>query len=82
MKYLVLLVCITLAFSFELKDLKVKTDQTSLSGLSSGAYFATQYEIAHSSSVLGSASIAGGPYGCNSKNKFTKKVHNSKSCAQ
>jgi len=38
--------------------------QTSVSGISSGAYMAGQYEIAHSSSVIGAAIIAGGPYGC------------------
>ena len=38
--------------------------QTSVSGISSGAYMAGQYEIAHSGSVIGAAIIAGGPYGC------------------
>jgi poly(3-hydroxybutyrate) depolymerase len=35
-----------------------------LSGLSSGAYFATQYQFAYSSSVAGAAIFAGGPYYC------------------
>ncbi len=38
--------------------------ETSVSGISSGAYMAGQYEFAHSSSVVGAAIIAGGPYGC------------------
>ncbi len=38
--------------------------QTSVSGISSGAYMAGQYQFAHSSSVIGAAIIAGGPYGC------------------
>jgi len=40
----------------------------SLSGLSSGAYFATQYQFAHSSSVIGVAIFAGGPYYCAQNN--------------
>jgi len=38
--------------------------QTSTSGISSGAYMAGQFQIAHSASVAGAAIIAGGPYGC------------------
>lgn len=38
--------------------------QTSVSGISSGAYMAGQYEFAHASTVIGAAIIAGGPYGC------------------
>ena len=38
--------------------------QTSVSGISSGAYMAGQFEIAHSRDVVGAAIIAGGPYGC------------------
>ena len=38
--------------------------QTSVSGISSGAYMAGQFEIAHSRDVIGAAIIAGGPYGC------------------
>jgi hypothetical protein len=38
--------------------------QTSVSGISSGAYMAGQFEIAHSKLVIGAAIIAGGPYGC------------------
>lgn len=39
-------------------------DQTSTSGISSGAYMAGQFQIAHSAEVVGAAIIAGGPYGC------------------
>ncbi len=38
--------------------------QTSTSGISSGAYMAGQFQIAHSQIVVGAAVIAGGPYGC------------------
>lgn len=39
-------------------------DQTSVSGISSGAYMAGQFEMAHAKIVTGAAIIAGGPYGC------------------
>ncbi len=39
-------------------------NQTSLSGISSGAYMAGQFQFAHSRTVVGVAVIAGGPYGC------------------
>jgi hypothetical protein len=39
-------------------------DATSVSGLSSGAYMAGQFQIAHSRIVIGAGIIAGGPYGC------------------
>ncbi len=38
--------------------------ETTVSGLSSGAYMAGQFQVAHSSIVQGAAIIAGGPYGC------------------
>lgn len=39
-------------------------DATSVSGISSGAYMAGQFEMAHAKLVKGAAIIAGGPYGC------------------
>jgi len=38
--------------------------QTSISGLSSGAYMAVQFHVAHSETVVGVGVVAGGPYGC------------------
>jgi poly(3-hydroxybutyrate) depolymerase len=35
-----------------------------VSGLSSGGFFAHQFHIAHSATVTGAAILAGGPYGC------------------
>ncbi len=35
-----------------------------VSGVSSGAYMAVQFQVAHSASVRGVGAIAGGPYGC------------------
>lgn len=47
-----------------LPQLGAKLDQTSVSGISSGAYMAGQYQVAHSRDVVGAGIIAGGPYGC------------------
>lgn len=38
--------------------------ESSVSGLSSGAYMAGQFHIAFSDVLKGAAIIAGGPYGC------------------
>lgn len=37
---------------------------TSVSGISSGAYMAGQFQLAHGDVVVGAGIIAGGPYGC------------------
>ncbi len=47
-----------------LPALAAKLDATSVSGISSGAYMAGQFEFAHAKIVVGAAIIAGGPYGC------------------
>ncbi|MGE0054254.1 MAG: PHB depolymerase family esterase [Hyphomicrobium sp.] len=47
-----------------LPALGAKMDDTSVSGISSGAYMAGQFEMAHAKLVTGAAIIAGGPYGC------------------
>ena len=38
--------------------------QTSVSGISSGAYMAGQFQLAHGELVVGAGIIAGGPFGC------------------
>jgi hypothetical protein len=48
----------------QLPALGAKIDETSVSGISSGAYMAGQFEMAHARIVTGAAIIAGGPYGC------------------
>ncbi|WP_229262029.1 extracellular catalytic domain type 2 short-chain-length polyhydroxyalkanoate depolymerase [Duganella guangzhouensis] len=45
--------------------------QVSVSGLSSGAYMAVQFEVAYSRSVVGAGVIAGGPYFCAQGSVFT-----------
>ena len=47
-----------------LPALEAKLDQSSVSGLSSGAYMAGQFQLANASIIVGAAIIAGGPYGC------------------
>jgi hypothetical protein len=47
-----------------LPALGAKLDATSVSGLSAGAFMASQFHIAHSSIVIGAGIVAGGPYGC------------------
>jgi poly(3-hydroxybutyrate) depolymerase len=42
----------------------VKLDETSVSGISSGAYMAVQLAVARSAIVVGVGAIAGGPYAC------------------
>ena len=38
--------------------------QTSVSGLSSGAFMAVQLQVAYSRSIIGAGVVAGGPYYC------------------
>jgi poly(3-hydroxybutyrate) depolymerase len=47
-----------------LPGLGVAAGQTSVSGLSSGAYMAGQFQLAFSSIVVGAGIVAGGPWGC------------------
>lgn len=51
-------------FGDQLPALSAALDQTSVSGISSGAYMAGQFQLAHGELVVGAAIIAGGPYGC------------------
>ena len=47
-----------------LPRLNVDLSQTTVSGLSSGAYMAGQFHVAFSAEVVGAGIVAGGPYGC------------------
>lgn len=47
-----------------LPKLKLDSSRTTVSGLSSGAYMATQVHMVFSNHIAGVAMIAGGPYGC------------------
>ena len=47
-----------------LPRLGVTLAETSVSGLSSGAYMAGQMQVAHSKDIVGAGIVAGGPFGC------------------
>lgn len=47
-----------------LPRLGANVNETSVSGISSGAYMAGQFQMAQAKRVVGAAIIAGGPYGC------------------
>jgi poly(3-hydroxybutyrate) depolymerase len=47
-----------------LPKLQLDPSRTTVSGLSSGAYMATQVHLAFSDHIAGVAALAGGPYGC------------------
>lgn len=44
--------------------LALDPEQISLSGISSGAYMAQQFHVAHSAHIIGVGLVAGGPYRC------------------
>ncbi len=50
--------------SNNLPALAARADGVTVSGISSGAYMAGQFQFAHADIVTGVALIAGGPYGC------------------
>lgn len=54
-----------------LPALNIDVAQTSVSGLSSGAFMAVQFEVAHAASVKGAGIVAGGPYYCSRDNVLT-----------
>lgn len=47
-----------------LQSYNVKLDETSVSGISSGAFMAVQFGVAHASIITGVGATAGGPYFC------------------
>lgn len=53
-----------------LPKLGASPDGVSVSGLSSGAFMAVQYQVAYSSSVVGAGIVAGGPYYCADNNMY------------
>lgn len=65
---IVLVLCSTTAVKADvlnrLPPLGLQRDAVTVSGLSSGAYMAGQFQVAYSGSLAGAAVLAGGPYGC------------------
>jgi poly(3-hydroxybutyrate) depolymerase len=62
---------ITCAAADKLPALGADAKQTSVSGLSSGAFMAVQLQVAYSNSVMGAGIIAGGPYYCAAAGQLT-----------
>lgn len=48
----------------DLPSMSADLSSTTVSGLSSGAYMAGQFQLAHADIVTGAAIVAGGPYAC------------------
>lgn len=46
------------------QGLNIDEKQISVSGISSGGFFTTQFHVAHSEHVMGAGIVAGGPYYC------------------
>ncbi len=61
---LVMSACASSPADAPLPKLTFDASRTTVSGLSSGAYMATQVHMAFSDHIAGVAMIAGGPYGC------------------
>lgn len=61
------------AAKLSLPALGANINATSVSGISSGAYMAGQFQMAHGKIVTGAAIIAGGPYGC-SESVFADQI--------
>ena len=49
---------------FLLESYNIDESSVSVSGLSSGAFFAVQFHVAFSSTIVGAGIIAGGPFFC------------------
>ncbi|MBK7424104.1 MAG: poly(3-hydroxybutyrate) depolymerase [Propionivibrio sp.] len=59
-----LLLCAVTASAQPLPKLTASTRDVTVSGISSGAYMAVQFQIAYSGIVRGAGAVAGGPYYC------------------
>ena len=50
--------------AIELPTLNLRREETTVSGLSSGGFFAAQFQVAHSRHIKSAGIFAGGPWGC------------------
>ncbi len=64
------------AQTIKLPSFQADLTQTSVSGLSSGAFMAAQFQVAYSSIMVGAGIIAGGPFYCAGSSPFTPLVIN------
>ncbi|CAF4253484.1 unnamed protein product [Rotaria magnacalcarata] len=53
----------------------VDPSETSVSGISSGGYFATQVQVAFSALIIGAGIVAGGSYNCGGQMSYTSSKH-------
>jgi len=60
----VVLGSLTFALSSHAKNLDIDLSQTSVSGLSSGGYMATQFHLSHAETIVGAGIVAAGSYYC------------------
>ncbi|CAF2054405.1 unnamed protein product [Rotaria magnacalcarata] len=61
----------------KLASYNVDPSETSVSGISSGGYFATQVQVAFSASIKGAGIVAGGPYNCGGQMSYTNCMYTS-----
>ncbi|GAB3248472.1 fibronectin type III domain-containing protein [Chitinimonas naiadis] len=66
-----LLACAPAWAAVNLGSYNVDIRDSSVSGLSAGAFMAVQMEVAYSSIIKGAGVIAGGPYDCAGQNNYT-----------
>lgn len=64
------------ASTSKLAGYQVDLSQTSVSGLSSGAFMAAQFQVAYSSTLIGAGIVAGGPFYCAGSSPLTPFVLN------
>ncbi|CAF0775007.1 unnamed protein product [Adineta steineri] len=78
MSIFLILLLINCCFGAEkLSKYNADPSETSVSGLSSGAFFATQMQIAFSESIKGAGIVAGGPYDCAAQTSYTSCMYSS-----
>jgi len=62
-------------FTLTAAKLNIALKNTSVSGLSSGGYMATQFQLAHSQSIIGAGIVGAGPYYCANNDIGTALAH-------
>ena len=68
------LLCAGVQAADKLPSFKIDATQTSVSGLSSGAFMAVQLQVAYSASIKGAGVVAGGPYYCAAGNMMYASI--------
>lgn len=63
-----------LSATTELPALNALPDESSISGLSSGAFMAAQFHVAYSKDLVGAGIVAGGPWNCAGNNPYVTPI--------